>query len=862
MRALLDRAPRPGAAGRIRSTAAAAMRPVRGAPLTVSFIAVLWLLAIVSGGLPGDTPPSVVDAVGVGPRVFASGNWWSLAASALWCVDLPGYIVTTVLLIALVAPAERACGARRVAAVMVVTHLIGVLVTAGVVMAAAAAGDEWTELLAGSVTVGAGPMAIGVGLAYTARLGALWRRRVRLVTLIVVVVLTAYSGTLHDVQRLFAALTGLAVGPWLLGRSARSVRVVSSWAERRVLIALVVAGSAVGPIVAALSDTPIGPLSVLRYVFLASAPDTATVLQICADPAALDDCRALRAQLRLSGVGPSVMSALPVLLLLAAADGLRRGRRAAWRAALLVNLTLAAMGALLATELFGTPAEQRIVFGGLLGTQTVLALLLPLTVPLVVAAVLWSTRDTFDVRTPPAAARRLTLAVAAVVIAVSAVYVAVGYAVRSQFDSPPTVAQLLADLPSRFIPPGYLGEVDPPFLPAGPAATVLYEWTGVTALVVLTVALMLAFRRNAGAAAVADRDRAATVLRRHGGTSLSYMTIWPGNSYHFSPDGDAYVAYRVVGTVAVSVTGPVGARDARPSAVDGFAAWCAAQGLTPCLYSVPTDVRDLVTQSHDWRSVQVAEETTLPLTSLAFTGKRWQDVRTALNKAAKTGVSGQWWSFAHAPVALTGQVKAISEEWVADKGLPEMGFTLGGLAELADDEVRCLIAVDAEHTVHGITSFLPVHRDGAIVGWTLDFMRRRTGGFPGVMEFLLATAALKFQEEGAEFLSLSGAPLARIDRGEDPDPVQRLLDTLGRTLEPVYGFQSLLDFKAKFQPVYQPLWLAYPDAAALAGIAAAISRCYLPHVGARQGGRLLRRLARRTHPSRRGRRPESVASTR
>ena len=123
-------------------------------------------------------------------------------------------------------------------------------------------------------------------------------------------------------------------------------------------------------------------------------------------------------------------------------------------------------------------------------------------------------------------------------------------------------------------------------------------------------------------------------------------------------------------------------------------------------------------------------------------------------------------------------------------------------------------------------------------------MRRRTTGFPGVMEYLIATAAIRFRDDGAEFLSLSGAPLARIDRGRDPDAVQRLLDMLGRVLEPVYGFQSLLDFKAKFQPTYHPLWLAYPDPAALPAIANAISRSYLPHLTARQGSRLLRRLRR------------------
>ena len=49
---------------------------------------------------------------------------------------------------------------------------------------------------------------------------------------------------------------------------------------------------------------------------------------------------------------------------------------------------------------------------------------------------------------------------------------------------------------------------------------------------------------------------------------------------------------------------------------------------------------------------------------------------------------------------------------------------------------------------------------------------------------------------------------------------------IASTMEPAYGFQSLLHFKAEFQPLY----LAYPDSAALGSIATAIGRAYLPHL--------------------------------
>jgi lysylphosphatidylglycerol synthetase-like protein (DUF2156 family) len=235
------------------------------------------------------------------------------------------------------------------------------------------------------------------------------------------------------------------------------------------------------------------------------------------------------------------------------------------------------------------------------------------------------------------------------------------------------------------------------------------------------------------------------------------------------------------------------------------------------------------------------------LGELKFTGKKWQDVRTALNKAAKEGITAEWTTFQEAPLAISDQIRAISEEWVADKGLPEMGFTLGGLDELADPDVRLLVAVDADRSVHGVTSWLPIQRDGKVVGWTLDFMRRRSDerAFRGVMEFLIASAALSCQAEGAEILSLSGAPLARLDRGEPiAGGLQKLLDAAGRRLEPVYGFRSLLAFKAKFQPEYRPWYLAYPETAALPAIGNAIARAYLPEMSARQTASLARALFR------------------
>jgi lysylphosphatidylglycerol synthetase-like protein (DUF2156 family) len=291
--------------------------------------------------------------------------------------------------------------------------------------------------------------------------------------------------------------------------------------------------------------------------------------------------------------------------------------------------------------------------------------------------------------------------------------------------------------------------------------------------------------------------------------------------------------------VALTVGGPVGDKAATGDAVRGFVAHCREHGWTPALYGVVDEVAAIVRET-GWSSVQVAEETLLPLADLSFTGRRWQDVRTAVNRARREGVTACWTAWSTAPAAVREQVRALSAEWSAAKGLPEMGFTLGGLEEVDDPQVRMLLAVDTEERVLAVTSWLPVRAEGVTVGWTLDFMRRRADAPSGIMEFLIATAALDVRADGAALLSLSGAPLARVG-GQDGDGVlQRLLDLLARRLEPVYGFGSLLAFKAKFQPLYRPLFLAYPDPVALPVIGNALARAYLPELTPRALTRLAR----------------------
>lgn len=818
-------------------------RLFRTAPLTCACLVAFWTLGALTGAL-GDPNDELLNRIGVG----TDSPLWTALSSSLWAMDLTGYLASTALLLGFGALAERQLGARRAAAIFLACHVAGVIVGVGVVQLGSVPHWAWFESLRGAVAAGPSIGGVGLALALTFRMPVLWRRRVRLLTGLSVLVLALYSGWLEDLLRLTGGLAGLLIGAvFLRERAARQPRTL---AETRVLVGLLVAASALGPVVAVLSPFPNGPLAWFTDVVVAAQPTRDVVDATCAAPDAVETCRTMLIQLSYGRFPALVMSLLPALLLLVLAEGLRRGRRFAWWAALGLTAASAAVTGWYVVDAARFPASGDLEAGVTYGV--------PVLAPLAITLVLLLTRRHFTVRLPPRAVRKFWRFTLGSVGLLSALYVVGGHLVRDQFTPQPRLDQLLADLPARFLPPGYLGLAPLHFRADGFAGALLFEYTGVVFWLIVLVGLLMASWRAWPSSSAADAARAGELVRRHGGSSLSHLTTWRGNQYWFTPDGETVIAYRVVATIALTVGDPVG--PARVDAVRGFAAFCQQNGWTPCLYSVTARTRGEVA-ALGWSAVQVAEDTVIELAALSFTGKKWQDVRTALNRAAKAGITAEWCDYADAPPAITDQIRSISAEWVADKGLPEMGFTLGGLQELSGDGVRCLLAIDADRTVHGVTSWLPVHADGAVVGYTLDFMRRRATGFRGAMEFLIASAAQDLKAEGVRFLSLSGAPLARLDRGDRPRLLQRVLDLTGQVMEPVYGFRSLLAFKAKFQPSYRPMYLAYPDAAALPRIANAVSRAYLPHVTPRQGLRLAARLIARSTPARPAGRPVEVPPT-
>ena len=714
---------------------------------------------------------------------------WALLTA--WAV--PDHLVPAAGVIALLSIGvllERLLGTRRWLVAAVVSTAGGITLTQALYPLIGHVWTAWSPFLIHAPIQGVSLPIAGLLAASTSVMRPSWRRRVRLVMFAVLIVSAAVAGTVGALARLGSGIVGLVLGIALeRGQKTAPSHELPRRVERE-LVAFLVACWSVGCALAVVSKA-VGPLANARYGLTPAILPKDDVIY----PVEL------------------FLLCMPALLQIVLADGLRRGRRAAALGTIMLQIFLGACAALFTLveklneqSLKSGSAMDQLLYSWLRSGHLLVPLLLNIVL---ISLVVWK-MSCFTLGSRPGVIRRAVVAWLLTILAGAAVSVLGGLLISRSFSPHASWRELLETYLSYLLPVSTGGSMGFIVKPLTLTAHILTAWVPV--LVWLLTILWVWLAQSAPARTpVASREQLTELVRTRGAGTLGWMLTWEGNEAWVNETGTAGFSYRPSRDVALTVGDPAADDADVAQAVRDFAGFATDAGLIPAL-------------------LQVAEEAVLDLPDLAFRGKAYQDVRTALNHARKQGIETVWTTYDDCPAGRRDQIRAISQAWASDKPLPEMGFTLGGLAELQAPETRLLLAVDADGTVQGVTSWLPVYRDGEVIGLTLDFMRRREGGFRPVMEYLIGRAAQDAQDEGLEILSLSGAPLTRSAPadGAASSHFDPLIDLLASMLEPAYGFGSLHAYKRKFKPRAVPMYLAVPDLVDLPTVGIAIARAYLP----------------------------------
>ncbi|MBC3839227.1 hypothetical protein GXW82_00490 [Streptacidiphilus sp. 4-A2] len=189
---------------------------VRRFPFTLGVCAVIVVVDLAVGGLwTANQDRSWYPNVAFGVPSFAKGRWWTLATGAFLGAQPWDYLAILAAMVLLVGFAEFRIGTRWTAALTVAGQVFVVLLASLVLVILRTTGWQWAEILSHQLDVGFSAGALLVGTMASATLRAPWRLRLRLALVVYASISLLYVGTVSDLEHTLAVATGLLVTRWV-----------------------------------------------------------------------------------------------------------------------------------------------------------------------------------------------------------------------------------------------------------------------------------------------------------------------------------------------------------------------------------------------------------------------------------------------------------------------------------------------------------------------------------------------------------------------------------------------------------------------------------------------------------------------
>ena len=299
----------------------------------------------------------------------------------------------------------------------------------------------------------------------------------------------------------------------------------------------------------------------------------------------------------------------------------------------------------------------------------------------------------------------------------------------------------------------------------------------------------------------ADLDRAMAIIERQD-RSEALLALMGDKSLMFSASGQAFLMFATRGRSWIALYDPVGPRSEWGELIGRFVALAAGHGGRAAFYHVRPDSLPFYIDA-GLQTVKLGEEARVELSSFHLKGAHRSHLRYALKRGEREAMS-----FEFLPSERVGplmpDLERVSAAWLATRRTREKGFSVA--------------AFDRDYLA--TQSFALVRRRGDLIAFasimasadrgeaTTGLMRHVAGVSPYTMEFLFVSLILALKEDGYGTLSLGTAPLS----GLVPTPLglrwYRLAHLIWRHGSLLYNFQGLRTFKGKFDPVWEPRYLA------------------------------------------------------
>jgi len=285
----------------------------------------------------------------------------------------------------------------------------------------------------------------------------------------------------------------------------------------------------------------------------------------------------------------------------------------------------------------------------------------------------------------------------------------------------------------------------------------------------------------------------------------------------FNAARTAFVMYGVQGRTWVALGDPVGPDECLGDLVRHFLERCDDFGGVPVFYEIgKTNLHRYA--DYGLTFVRLGEEAKVDLATFTLAGPHGARYRQAIRRLEKDGATFRVIAASEVG-AIVQRLRVVSDDWLAAKASAEKGFSLGFFDEAYI--ARFPVAV-IEHGGQ-IQAFANIWAGPRHMELSVDLMRYHRDAPKNVMEALFSHLLTWGQEQGYQRFSLGMAPLS----GFESSPVAPLWNRLGAFLyehgDAVYNFQGLRAYKDKFNPAWEPRYLAYPGGLRLPRVIADVS---------------------------------------
>jgi phosphatidylglycerol lysyltransferase len=301
----------------------------------------------------------------------------------------------------------------------------------------------------------------------------------------------------------------------------------------------------------------------------------------------------------------------------------------------------------------------------------------------------------------------------------------------------------------------------------------------------------------------ADLDRAEAIVSAQPYADANLVLV--GDKHlMFSATGKAFVMFGRQGRSWISLFDPVGARAEWPELIWRFIEEATDHGGRAIFYQVRPESLSLYLDA-GLRALKLGEYAFVPLQEFGLQGSKRADLRYAVHRAERDGLS-----FSVAPPsevpALLPDLRTVSAAWLAESRTREKGFSLGAFR---DDYVlrRPVAIVRQRGAIVAFANVLCTQQQSEV---SVDLMRQLPSAPSGTMDFLFTQLMLHFKAQGVQRFALGMAPMAGMVTHELAPSWHRFGRWLFDSGESFYNFRGLRSFKDKFLPVWEPRYLAAP----------------------------------------------------